>query len=407
MAWDSLLQFGKEAWGVLKNLWKEGSDKISGKVFDKNAFYDGVRSTGKNAFVMHENAEDLMRDQLDLRSLRLYNDIYSAKSQGELEQFYSNMYDENFARRMYKNQVQAAIKGKGDLAKFRNFFENMNEGISVDDAFKKLTKEQRESLTKEFRTQYEGKLNEIYEAYVPDNMVLSKNAKLNAKGQAVGSPSWIQKFEGDIVDNGVFGVNDVPSGADSYGLVHVGDTPMNTYNSGGGIGGPTVPLLEGPKPNTVERAVEIHERAKDLNFNYGMQKKFIKENTDVLNFATSNTSDMRDFNKAINESKYAKELDAYRSYLNNNLMTVPTKEGTWKNPDSIYDYFTGLGYNIDDANALKTEYNKLISKRIASGNPDHSGIDIWGMAKRHPVIATGVVMGTAFGISELAEEDSL
>lgn len=29
-----------------------------------------------------------------------------------------------------------------------------------------------------------------------------------------------------------------------------------------------------------------------------------------------------------------------------------------------------------------------------------------GKAKKHPVIATGVVMGTAFGISELTEDDS-
>lgn len=383
--WNDLLGFGKEAFDSVKKLWVEGSQKVSNMAFDADTFYDvtnnvAAKKGGENGFVMLKEARDTMRDELDTMSLKLYNNKYNVASQAELEKAYSNMYDEAFINRAYNQQIYAAGKGKGVFAdndKYSNF--------DFSDMGKNLTKEQQEILMKEFRTDYDSRLEDIYKTYVPDDMVLSNNAKLNSKGQSTNGQSWIERVEGDVVETGNV-IDDISS-----------NKPV-----GPSIDGPTVPLLDGP----VEEAVKLHSKANDLNFNYGMQKKYISENVPVLDFATSAESDLRGINKAINNSTHTKELNAYRNYLNERLMTVPDKTGTWEAPDNIFDYFTKQGYDATTAKELKTEYNKLVSKNIASGNPDHSGIGLWQKAKKHPVIATSLVTGTAFGISELTEEDS-
>ena len=262
---------------------------------------------------------------------------------------------------------------------------------------------------KDFRADYDKRLEDIYSAYVPDNMVLSQNAKFNSKGQSTNGEAWIEKVKGEVVDNESIVVDNTTPPISSNRPVNTTElsvgSGLNSYRTSG-VNGPTVPLLESSSSSPVEKAIELHPKAGDLNFNYGMQKKYINDNVSVLDFATSADSDLRGINKAINKSSHSEELNAYRSYLNERLMNVPSKSGTWEKPDDIYSYFTKKGYNASDAAELKTEYNKLVSKNIASGNPDHSGINIWEKAKKHPVIATSVVMGTAFGVSELTEDDS-
>lgn len=350
MAWlENVVNFGKGLVDDVKKLWINGSNKISKAAFDEDTFYDVTNNVVaksdknvENGFVMLNEARDAMRDELDTTSLRLYNNKYNVGSQGELETAFSNMSDKAFIERAYNQQIYAASKGKG-------LFGEKYSNFDFSDMGKNLTQEQKDILTKEFKEDYNERVKDIYSAYTPK-----------------------EYDTGKIIDN-----------------TPTSNQPVN----------PNQLLIEGPTSN-------IHEKAADLNFNYGMQQKYIGENVNQLNFATSAESDLRGINKAINKSSHADELKAYRSYLNDKMMTVPSKNGTWESPDSIHDYFTKQGYESQKAGELKSEYNKLISKNIASGNPDHSGIDIWGKAKRHPVIATATVMGTAFGISELTEDDS-
>ena len=408
MAWlENIVNFVKGGIDDVRKLWINGSQKVSGMAFNADEFYDTVnnvaaRKGGENGFVMLKEARDTMKDQLDTMSLKLYNNKYNVSSQMDLEKAYSNMYDEQFIRRAFDQQIYAAEKGKGLFGKeYKNF--------DFSDMGKNLTEDQRKTLMKDFRADYDKRLEDIYSAYVPDNMVLSQNAKLNSKGQSTNGEAWIEKVKGEVVDNESIVVDNTTPPISSNRPVNTTELSvgggLNSYRTNG-VNGPTVPLLESASSNPVERAVELHPKAGDLNFNYGMQKKYINDNVSVLDFATSADSDLRGINKAINKSSHSEELNAYRSYLNERLMNVPSKSGTWEKPDDIYSYFTKKGYNASDATELKTEYNKLVSKNIASGNPDHSGINIWEKAKKHPVIATGVVMGTAFGISELTEDDS-
>lgn len=350
MAWvENIAKFIKGGIDDVKNLWVHGSQKVSKMAFDENVFHDIAENVAaksnknaENGFVMLKEARDTMRDELDTASLKLYNNKYNVGSQSELETAFSNMMDKRFQERAFEHQLYAAEKGKGLFGeKYSNF--------DFSDMGKNLTKEQRNTLMKEFKDDYRERVKDIYSAYVPKDIETGK-----------------------VIDN-----------------TPVSNKPIN----------PNQPLIEGPTS-------KIHEKAADLNFNYGMQQKYIGENVDALDFATSKESDLRGYNKKINKSSHADELNAYRNYLNDRLTTVPSKNGTWESPDSIHEYFTKQGYDAARVGELKTEYNQLVSKQIASGNPDHSGIDIWGKAKRHPVIATAAVMGTAWGISELTEDDS-
>lgn len=348
MAWlENIVNFVKGGIDDVKKLWVNGSQKVSKMAFDEDIFYDiannvTAKNGGENGFVMLKEARDTMKDELDTMSLKLYNNKYNVGSQNELETAFSNMSDEAFVKRAFNQQIYAAEKGKGIFGKTYNNFDFSDMG-------KNLTEEQREVLMKEFKTDYDERLKDIYSTYTPRDYDTGK-----------------------IIDN-----------------TPTSNQPINN----------NVPLIEGPTS-------KIHEKAADLNFNYGMQQKHIGENVSQLDFATSAESDLRGINKSINKSNHSEELNAYRSYLNEKLMTVPSKNGTWEKPDSIYDYFSKQGYKASDATELKTEYNKLISKNIASGNPDHSGLHLWQKAKRHPAIATGIVMGTAWGVSELTEDDS-
>lgn len=383
----------------VKKMWVEGSQKISKAAFDPDTFYDitnnvTAKQNGKEGFQMLNEARDTIKDELDTMSLKLYNNKYNIKSQEELEQAFNNLSDESFTKRLFNQQIYAASKGKGIFGeKYKNFdFSGMG---------KNLTEEQKKVLLDDFRIDYDEKLKDIYEAYVPDNKVLSKDAK-----------TWIERYDGEVVDSAIetASINTPNSGTivtntsgnKTRGAV---DTPLNQYNINS-IDGPnsSAPLLlESPNGSaTTQKAVELNEKARELNFNYGMQKKYINENVDVLDFATSADSvDMHGINKKINKSTYAEEIKAYRKYLNEQLMNVPDKSGTWKTPDSIYDYFTKQGYDANTVNQLNSEYNSLISKKIASGSPDHSGIGLW----KKIGIGTAVAGATAWGISEVAEDD--
>lgn len=101
--------------------------------------------------------------------------------------------------------------------------------------------------------------------------------------------------------------------------------------------------------------------------------------------------------KSAREKGFEKEKQAYINYL----------KKAYDNGESFMSerqyYSKEYGWKTSD---IDDKIGKKVANTIASGNPDHSGINIWQKAKDHPVIATSLVMGTAWGVSELTEDDS-
>lgn len=145
-----------------------------------------------------------------------------------------------------------------------------------------------------------------------------------------------------------------------------------------------------------------------LNYNQGLQKRYLntKQGSKQLDMIEGySNSNKKNKSETIIESAIRKNeegraaYEGYQSYLKKSIIDTPELSNTkWSAPDSFETWASKEGYS--------TEEIKNLSKHIASGNPDHSGINIWEKAKKHPVIATSLVMGTAWGISELTEDDS-
>ena len=145
-----------------------------------------------------------------------------------------------------------------------------------------------------------------------------------------------------------------------------------------------------------------------LNYNQGLQKRYLntkqgsKQLDMIEGYSNSNKKNKSEtiIESAIRKNKEGKAAyKGYQSYLKKSIIDTPELSNTkWSAPDSFETWASKEGYS--------TEEIKNLSKHIASGNPDHSGIGIWQKAKKHPVIATSLVMGTAWGVSELTEDDS-
>lgn len=149
-------------------------------------------------------------------------------------------------------------------------------------------------------------------------------------------------------------------------------------------------------------AVSVGPQQK-LSYNVGLQKRYLGTKEGMRQMQMAHGMSGSKNGESIIDAAIRKNagdagtLNAYRDHLNSHLVDAPGTKGRWSAPKSFGEWATEQG--IEDSEI------KRLSKELASGNPDHSGIDIWGMAKRHPVIATGVVMGTAWGVSEMYEED--
>lgn len=101
--------------------------------------------------------------------------------------------------------------------------------------------------------------------------------------------------------------------------------------------------------------------------------------------------------KSAKKKGFEEEKQAYVDYLKKSY-------DNGESPMSERQFYSKeYGWENSD---IDNKIGKKVANSIASGNPDHSGINIWQKAKDHPVIATSMVMGTAFGISELTEDDS-
>lgn len=101
--------------------------------------------------------------------------------------------------------------------------------------------------------------------------------------------------------------------------------------------------------------------------------------------------------KSAKKKGFEEEKQAYVNYLKKSYDNgeAPISERQF--------YSEEYGWETSD---IDDKIGKKVANTIASGNPDHSGINIWQKAKDHPVIATSLVMGTAWGVSELTEDES-
>lgn len=101
--------------------------------------------------------------------------------------------------------------------------------------------------------------------------------------------------------------------------------------------------------------------------------------------------------KSARKKGFEEEKQAYVNYL----------KKAYDNGESFMSerqyYSKEYGWEASD---IDDKIGKKVANTIATGNPDHSGLHLWQKAKRHPAIATGIVMGTAWGVSELTEDDS-
>lgn len=138
-----------------------------------------------------------------------------------------------------------------------------------------------------------------------------------------------------------------------------------------------------------------------LNYNLGLQKRYLgtKQGSAQLEMAHGLGGKKGEsiIDAAIRKNASdADTLNAYRSHLNKHLVETPDIKGKWEAPQSFEQWATEQG--------MKDSEIKRISKELASGDPDHSGIGLWGLIKDHPRISTAMAVGTAWGISELTEE---
>lgn len=145
------------------------------------------------------------------------------------------------------------------------------------------------------------------------------------------------------------------------------------------------------------------EGASGPNYNYGLQRKYLNsyEGKQLQSSFFGENKYSRKNNQMISDgSKEGKAVSAYKDYLDNSVNKIPetSNDTVWQAPMNFYDYATSkLGLEHEEA--------KRISKEIAMGNPDHSGIGLWNFVKNHPGSSVAVGMGTAWGVSELYDEN--
>ena len=152
----------------------------------------------------------------------------------------------------------------------------------------------------------------------------------------------------------------------------------------------------------------IPDGANGPNYNYGLQQRYINSNEGRRlhgSFFGDNRFAKKN-NKYIKKNKEGAEaIDAYRSYLGGKLNKVPeiSDDVLWEPPKSFREFAT----DADNGLGLGEKEAKMISKQIAMGDPDHSGLGLWQLAKKHPVISTALVTSAIYGVTELTEDDSL
>lgn len=102
----------------------------------------------------------------------------------------------------------------------------------------------------------------------------------------------------------------------------------------------------------------------------------------------------RDFERVNKRTK-----NAYRDFVKTEETKLNTLLGdAGSNPNTKYN----AGPDAVD-NTVK---DKATAQEVLDNATGKDGLNLWQKAKDHPVIATALVMGTAWGISEMVEDDS-
>lgn len=158
----------------------------------------------------------------------------------------------------------------------------------------------------------------------------------------------------------------------------------------------------------------LPEATKDtsrLNYNLGMQKRYLRTEEGQRQLGLITGGRKSPINAAIKKNKkYTDVYSAYKDHLSNSLLTQPDIDTPWNKPVSFSEFAAEKGYGVDIeqmSDPLNSQVNKVNAKGVSSGNPDHSGIHLWQKIKDHPRISTAIAIGTAWGVSELTEDDSL
>ena len=106
-----------------------------------------------------------------------------------------------------------------------------------------------------------------------------------------------------------------------------------------------------------------------------------------------------------------KEYGAYKSFANRMQQQADASFiGAGRYSDDVVKNVTDAinpnfkGKKAFDEAIINHQQDLFNAETYSLKNTNKDGIGIWGKAKKHPVIATSAVMGTAWGISELTEE---
>ena len=280
----------------------------------KNFTFDDFSKLSKNqrAEVLQNYRKEISSTVRDRNAFNALDyDNFDPGSQKHLDSVYRTYTSEGFKDRYFQHQLERGYNGMFGK-EFKNF--------DLSDGGKNLNKEQLGALSDYFDTEYNNKIVNFQDKYLPT------------------------------------------------GTLDVGPQQKLNYNIG-----------------LQKRYLNTKQGSSQLEMIHGMSGS--KKGESIIDAAIRKNADDAD------------TLNAYRDHLNKRLIDTPDIKGKWEAPQSFNDWATEQG--IEDSEI------KRLSKELASGNPDHSGIGLWQRAKKHPVITTSLVMGTAWGVSELTEDDSL
>lgn len=163
---------------------------------------------------------------------------------------------------------------------------------------------------------------------------------------------------------------------------------------------------------TADYLPETAEDASRLNYNLGMQKRYLRTDTGQSQLGIISGGRKSPIAIAMKKDKKHRDVyNAYRSHLTNSLATEPDIDTPWNKPLGFREFVAQEGYGgseLDEMfDSLNSQMNKINAQSISSGDPDHSGLGLWQLAKNHPVISTALATSAIYGVTELTEEDSL
>lgn len=309
-----------------------------------------------------------------------------------------------YSKDAYKELIRGSINGGTRLDAFNNMHKTYK--AEVLKGYGKAHKAEIDMMNafnaldygEAFQIKTQGQLDKIYSAINQDNFS-TEYFKHQVRLAEQGKGMFAKEFDFDF-SNGGKNLNKEQMQA------------LGKYFDEGGYS-------ERLSNFTADYLPEEAEDVSRLNYNLGMQRRYLRTEEGQRQLELINGGRKSPINQAIKKNKeYEDAYNAYKSHLSDRLATQPDIDTPWNKPLSFDEFGKKNGYATSyiekmsnalnsTSDTMNSQINKKNAKKVSSGNPDHSGIGLWQKVKDHPVIATSVVMGTAWGISELVEDDSL